>query len=87
MKAKALVFLVLAGYVGVTLASQTSTDHESPDQPPIKTYAYGMKLDIARVISIKTDNPTCTVGPAWMTYEDSVGDRHVLEYRRMGDGC
>jgi hypothetical protein len=84
---KAFMFLALAGSASMALANQPTTSSDSPDQPPIKTYVYGMKLDIARVISIKTDNPTCTVGPAWMTFEDSRGERHILEYRRMGDGC
>lgn len=84
---KAFMFLALAGSASMALANQPTNSDDSPDQPSIKTYVYGMKLDIARVISIKTDNPTCTVGPAWMTFEDSHGERHILEYRRMGDGC
>ncbi len=84
---KTIIFLALAGFAGVSMASQPAISNDGQEQPMVKEYVYGMKLDIARVVSIKTDNPTCTVGPAWMTYEDSQGERHTLEYRRMGDGC
>lgn len=84
---KAFIFMALAGFAGMSMASQPVIGKDAQEQPAVKEYVYGMKLDIARVVSIKTDNPLCTVGPAWMTYEDSQGERHVLEYRRMGDGC
>lgn len=84
---KILALLALAGYAGMSFASQPAVGTNSDEQPVITQYTYGMKLDIAKVINIRTDNPLCVVGPAWMTYEDSQGKRHILEYRRMGEAC
>ncbi|MEN0109059.1 MAG: DUF2790 domain-containing protein [Pseudomonas sp.] len=81
---KALVFLALAGYACVSLAAEPS---DSQAQPAVEQYAYGMELDVARVISISNDNHECAVGPAWITFEDHQGQRHTVEYRQMGDGC
>jgi hypothetical protein len=44
-------------------------------------------LDIARVISMSEVPNVCEVVPARMTYEDSKGQKHILEYRVMGNGC
>ncbi|MNM70091.1 hypothetical protein D3C81_817110 [compost metagenome] len=50
-------------------------------------YQYGMKLDIDRVISIEQPNERCEVSPAQMTYVDSRGEVHVLEYLRQTPKC
>lgn len=60
---------------------------QSRDVLPIKTYQYGMNLDIKRVISIEGDHEACEVVPMHMLYEDSQGQRHRLEYLVMGTGC
>lgn len=84
---KALVLLALAGYACVSLASELPQAGVSQEQSAVEQYAYGMELDVARVISISHDNHECAVGPAWMTFEDHQGQRHTVEYRQMGDGC
>jgi hypothetical protein len=84
---KALVLLALAGYACATLAGELPNVSDSQEQPAVEQYAYGMELDVARVISISNDNHECAVGPAWMTFEDHQGLRHTVEYRQMGDGC
>jgi len=56
-------------------------------QIPVEIYHYGMKLDIARVLSISDTNPECGVVPSIMRYEDSSGTPRALEYRTYGGGC
>ena len=80
---KNLIALVLAGFTTLAVAGETS----SVQQPEVEQYSYGTKLDIARVISLSTIPDVCEVVPATMTYEDSQGQRHTLEYQAMGDGC
>lgn len=50
-------------------------------------YQYGMPLDVAKVISIEQANDRCEVAPAKMTYVDSKGQVHVLEYLRQTEMC
>lgn len=50
-------------------------------------YQYGMQLDVAKVISIEQANDRCEVAPAKMTYADSKGQVHVLEYLRQTERC
>jgi len=56
-------------------------------QPPVETYTYATKLDIQRVITISDIADECRPVPAQMTYEDSQGQRRVLQYQVMGTGC
>jgi hypothetical protein len=55
--------------------------------PEVVHYRYGMKLDVAKVISVASNRDTCDVAPAQMTYEDSSGKLNTLEYRSSGIGC
>ena len=80
---KKLIALFLAGFATLAVAGETST----VKQPNAEPYSYGANLDIARVISLSAIPKVCEVVPATMTYEDSQGQRHTLEYQVMGDGC
>lgn len=80
---KKLIALFLAGFATLAVAGETSTVKQATVEP----YSYGTKLDIARVISLSPIPKVCEVVPATMTYEDSQGQRHTLEYQVMGDGC
>lgn len=55
--------------------------------PELIHYRYGMRLDVARVISITSTKASCDVMPAQMNFEDSNGDVKILEYRTAGVGC
>ncbi|WP_028628387.1 MULTISPECIES: DUF2790 domain-containing protein [Pseudomonas] len=55
--------------------------------PEVRHYKYGMNLDIAKVVSVTPSSSACGVGPARMTYEDSRGELHTIEYRVQGFGC
>lgn len=58
------------------------------DEPlPVEQYSYTQHLDISHVISISEIANVCAVVPVRMTYEDSKGQKHILEYRVMGNGC
>lgn len=57
------------------------------DQPKVEHYEYGAHLDIAKVISMESIPMVCKVVPLHMLYEDSQGQRHLLEYEVMGSGC
>ncbi|MCB2672386.1 DUF2790 domain-containing protein, partial [Listeria monocytogenes] len=50
-------------------------------------YAYGIQLDVARVISSTDTSNACGIVPARMTYEDSNGQKHTVEYQVWGNGC
>ncbi len=80
---KNLIALLLAGFATLAVAGEISTVQPSA----VEHYSYGTKLDIARVVSLSTIPNVCEVVPATMTYEDSQGQRHTVEYQVMGDGC
>ncbi|MCE1115747.1 MULTISPECIES: DUF2790 domain-containing protein [Pseudomonas] len=80
---KALLVLVLGSLCGAALAGEA----KDAEQIPVEQYSYSQHLDIARVLSMSEVPNVCEVVPARMTYEDSQGQKHILEYRVMGNGC
>ncbi|NIF15934.1 DUF2790 domain-containing protein [Pantoea sp. Cy-639] len=80
---KALLVLALGGFCGAALAGEA----KDAEQIPVEQYSYSQHLDIARVLSMSEVPNVCEVVPARMTYEDSQGQKHILEYRVMGNGC
>lgn len=80
---KALLVLVLGSLCGTAMAGEA----KDAEQIPVEQYSYSQHLDIARVISMSEVPNVCEVVPARMTYEDSQGQKHILEYRVMGNGC
>ncbi|WP_085580020.1 MULTISPECIES: DUF2790 domain-containing protein [unclassified Pseudomonas] len=71
-----LLLALLAG-----LAAQAQADEEAV------AYRYGMALDIAQVVSVTPVADICGVVPVEMTYLDSHGDKHILQYSEFGTGC
>lgn len=53
---------------------------------PVVHYSYGMHLDIAHVISQTAPDEFKEVSPVQLTYLDSAGERHVVEYDVIGTG-
>ncbi|MXI50256.1 DUF2790 domain-containing protein [Pseudomonas moraviensis] len=52
------------------------------------TYEYGMKLDIAKIISISTTRSrTCEPVDRMLKYIDSSGKTETLKYRVLSDAC
>lgn len=87
----AVITLVAAG---LAQAGQTQAipagqrdSQQRLEQAPVETYHYGMKLDIARVLSISDTSQDCAVVPTVMHYEDSQGELRALEYLIHGGGC
>lgn len=81
---KSLLVLLLGGLSSVALADASATEGS---QIPVEHYRYSQHLDIARVVSTSEIPNGCDVVPARMTYEDSQGRRHILEYLVMGNSC
>lgn len=54
---------------------------------PMPVYHYGMPLDVAKVISIEQPNERCEVSLATMTYADSQGQVHSVQYLRQTEMC
>ncbi|VVN72702.1 DUF2790 domain-containing protein [Pseudomonas fluorescens] len=73
------ILLVLSLLAGVSAQVQA--------QEAAATYEYGMKLDIAHVVSISPIANVCGVVPVEMTYQDSKGVTHILDYSVFGTGC
>lgn len=85
MKAAVLV-LAVCGFSAVAMADETSTA-QADQTLPVEQYSYGTNLDIAKVVAQDEVPYVCGVVPVHMTYVDSHGQRHVVEYEVMGTGC
>lgn len=81
---KRLLVLALMGLSSLAMADDLKV---AQSQPVVEHYTYATNLDIAKVINVSPVADVCGVVPAKMTYEDHQGQRHVLEYRVMGNGC
>lgn len=77
-----ILFLVLSLTASLSAYAQPSA--VAPDEV---SYAYGMQLDIAKVVSITPTADVCGPTPVQMTYRDSRGETHLLDYSVMGTGC
>ena len=75
---KALLVLIFSFFCAGAMAEEPL---------PVEQYSYSQHLDIAHVISMSEVANVCAVVPVSMTYEDSKGQKHILEYRVMGNGC
>lgn len=82
---KALLVLALGAVSAAAMADEVSMN--TAQQIPVEQYTYSQHLDIAKVLSISEIPSVCEVVPARMTYEDSSGQKHILEYKVMGNGC
>ena len=55
--------------------------------PAVPHYAYGMPLDVRRVIAIDEPERVCGLVTARLTYEDAKGQRRQLDYRKWSSSC
>jgi hypothetical protein len=81
-----LVVMALCGFSAMAMAEESNAKIAAQD-PAVEQYTYSTHLDIAKVISIDEVPNVCRVVPQHMTYEDSQGQRHIMEYQVMGNGC
>jgi hypothetical protein len=80
------LFLALGGLGAQAFADSGHSTAEA-DKTPVESYVYGTTLDIKKIIAISDIPNECAPVPAQMTYEDSQGQRHILQYQVMGTGC
>ncbi|MDR0277476.1 MAG: DUF2790 domain-containing protein [Paucimonas sp.] len=75
-----LMLLPLLLLCGAAQATQTPT--------PVD-YQYGTRLDIAKVLDLRepATDYQCKVVVATMTYLDSQGQEHALNYRKLSSEC
>lgn len=83
MNTMKIAMAMLLGSLGSQAFAQTAP---TPD-PAAEQYDYSTRLDVAHVVSITEPANECAPVPVQMTYEDSQGQRHVLQYQIMGTGC
>jgi hypothetical protein len=80
--AKVAIFLALGGLGAPAFAGEAPTT-----TTPVEPYTYSTELDIHKVITVADIPNECGPVSAQMIYEDSSGQRHVLQYQVMGTGC
>lgn len=85
---KALLVLALSSLCATAaLADEAPTELAGQNAPIVEDYTYSTHLDVAKVVSMSSIPEVCEVVPAKMEYEDSQGQRHILNYHVMGNGC
>lgn len=87
MKYSSLALLVVLGGIGGQVYAGETQAVAEANSAPVETYTYAMHLDVKKVIAITEAGDQCGAVPVQMTYEDSKGQRHVLEYQIIGTGC
>jgi len=87
MKISKLAMFLALGVLGSQAFAGESQSTAADSKLPVETYTYDTKLDIQKVIKVTDIADECGPVPAQMTYEDSQGQRHILQYQVMGTGC
>ena len=84
MRKSALLLASLLASAGAFAAQPASA--ESGVQPV--AYSYGMKLDVAQLVSIQeAPHGRCEPVNTRMTYRDSQGELHVVDYVKQDPSC
>ncbi|WP_342654082.1 DUF2790 domain-containing protein [Pseudomonas sp. F3-2] len=81
---KPLLFLLLSGLASLAVAGEASTQTANVS---VEKYSYSQNLDIAHVVAVTQVPNVCKVVPVQLTYDDSKGNRHIMEYQVLGNGC
>jgi hypothetical protein len=84
---KALLVLALSSLCATAMADEAPTDVAQQKPVIVEEYTYSTHLDIAHVVSMSEAPNVCEVVPMKMEYDDSKGQRHILRYSVMGNGC
>ncbi|QJI40705.1 DUF2790 domain-containing protein [Pseudomonas sp. ADAK2] len=71
--------------LALSLIASLATQAQAQDSAV--AYQYGMDLDVAQVVSITPVADVCGPAPVEMTYLDSKGETHILQYSEFGTGC
>jgi Protein of unknown function (DUF2790) len=70
----------------LTLSAFAAQADESKSTEAVTHYQYGMNLDIAKVISQTQADEVNGIVPIQLTYQDSRGVKHTVEYSVMSEG-
>lgn len=84
--AKVAMFMLLGGMFAPAFADEGAST-STASKTPVETYTYQTELDIQKVIAVTDISDICGPAPVQMTYVDSHGQRHVIEYQAMGTNC
>ncbi|MBK5513434.1 DUF2790 domain-containing protein [Pseudomonas sp. TH15] len=84
---KALLVLALSSLCATAMADEIPTDVAQQKPVVVEEYTYSTHLDIANIVSMSEVPNVCEVVPMKMEYDDSKGQRHILRYSVMGNGC
>jgi hypothetical protein len=87
MKTAHIAMIFALGSFSAAAFAGGSESTDAATQTPIETYSYATDLDVQKVITISETPDQCGPVPVQMTYEDSHGQRHILQYQVMGTGC
>lgn len=87
MKTASIAMIFALGTLSAAAFAGGSESTEATGNSPVETYTYATDLDVQKVITISEIPNQCGPVPVQMTYEDSHGQRHVLQYQVMGTGC
>ncbi|SCW73002.1 MULTISPECIES: DUF2790 domain-containing protein [unclassified Pseudomonas] len=80
-----LLLVLFLGCLGsVAMADEQDTQAA---QVRVEPYRYSQNLDIAHIVAMTPIPNICDVVPVRMTYDDSKGDRHIMECQVIGTGC
>jgi len=82
----ALIAIAFTGASAHALAMEGSTV-ANPQSTPVEDYAYGDHPDIANVLETSEVPNVCGPVSVEMAYEDSTGQRHIMRYLIIGNGC
>jgi hypothetical protein len=80
MKFEKIALLLVLGGIGAQAFAADETAQ-------VEAYNSASQLDIAHVVSISDTANQCGAVPVQMTYDDSNGAQHVVQYQVMGSGC
>ncbi|MHC8324572.1 DUF2790 domain-containing protein [Pseudomonas sp. B14-6] len=87
MKRLSIVGLLLSISLSGLTASFASASTD-PELVPAIPYAYGMSLDVAKVLSIEKPHTNhCEIIQSKMTYLDYAGLQHAITYQLHSDNC
>jgi len=83
---KASVLMLLMCVSAVSMADE-KIEATAQQQPAVEEYTYSMSLDVAKVLSVSQVSSGCEAAPVQMSYLDSAGKQHIVQYLEMGTGC
>jgi hypothetical protein len=84
--AKIAMFMVMGSVLAPAFADGLHSPEKS-DKAAVETRVYSTPLDIQKVISVTDVSEKCGAAPVQMTYRDSHGQQHVIEYIGVGIAC